>query len=344
MSRVVVFQTAYLGDVVLTIPLLTALKRLDPDGSLDVVTTPGGAGLLAGADAVDRVHVYDKRGSRFGLRGLRTLSAGLRSEPFDIGIAAQRSMRTGLLLRVTRPGRIIGFAGAAGAFAYDETVSWNGEHHATRRYLELSAPIGGDPDAADAVPRLVVRVDATRAIESLLVEAGVDPEEPVVVIAPGSAWATKRWPDDRYGKVAYGIVERGYRPVVIGSMHEAEVCAAVAHVGGPTVVDLCGRLDIGLVAAVAKRAVAVIGNDSAPVHVAAAVGTTVVAVFGPTVPAMGYVPRGAAVRIVEQPQLSCRPCGRHGSRRCPLGHFRCMRDIQPAMVLEALDRQVVRPG
>jgi heptosyltransferase-2 len=99
---------------------------------------------------------------------------------------------------------------------------------------------------------------------------------------------------------------------------------------------LAGRTGIPELTALLARSRALLVNDSGPGHVASAVGTPVVAVFGPTVPAFGYTPYGAANRVVEHPDLECRPCDRHGPQVCPLGHHRCMRDLPPERVIAAL--------
>lgn len=344
MTKVLVVQTAYLGDVVLTTPLLRALRGAGSGLRIEVVTTPGGAALLEATTGIDGIHVYDKRASGFGLGGLRALARRLRALRFDAGIAAQRSLRTAILLRLAGIPRIVGFSSAAGAWGYHETVSWRAERDAARRYLALSAPLGGRPDEDDGIPRLGIAEDAVREVDRLLASNGLGVREPFVCIAPGSARATKRWPPDRFGAVARGLAAGGMRSVIVGAPHETAACAEASGGEDARSVDLAGRLDLRLLPAIAARAAAMVGNDSAPTHVAAAVGTPVTVVFGPTVPAMGYVPRGGAVQVVEHPSLACRPCSRHGGPRCPLRHFRCMREIDPGTVLEAVRRQAVRPG
>jgi heptosyltransferase-2 len=128
--------------------------------------------------------------------------------------------------------------------------------------------------------------------------------------------------------------------VAVGGPEDAalgEEIVAAARAAGGTAANACGRLALRETAALIERAAVLITNDSAPLHFAAAVGTPVVAVFGPTVPAFGFGPRGPRDVVVERMGLECRPCSAHGPRTCPLGHHRCMRDIHVEDVLRAIE-------
>ena len=336
MRRTLVVQTAFLGDVVLTTPLLAALRTL-PDTSIDVLTTPLGAQVLGGHPAVDHVIPYDKRGADGGLGALVARLNALRARGYDVAIAAQRSFRTGLMVRATRAPLRIGFRNAPGAWACNRTVPWRADQHAARRYLDLLAPTGIDPAHCDPRPCLPVLPEAAQRVDALLAQEAVSPSEPLLAFAPGSTWGTKRWLPEGYAAIARAAPARGLRPVFVGSPAERPLCLEIALAAGRGAVVLAGMGGIPELVATLARARALVTNDSGPGHVASAVGTPVVAVFGPTVPAFGYTPFGPEHRIVEHPDLPCRPCHSHGPEVCPLGHHRCMRDIGPAPVLAALD-------
>jgi heptosyltransferase-2 len=156
----------------------------------------------------------------------------------------------------------------------------------------------------------------------------------LIGIAPGSVWATKRWSVDGFAAVASALCQQGARCVVIGAPEDRERADAVVAAAGPRAISLVGRTDIATVVAVIDRLDLLVANDSAPMHIACAVGTPVVAVFCATTPALGYGPWGARARVVEAP-LACRPCQRHGGNSCPRGTEDCIRLITPAAVLAA---------
>ncbi len=335
--RILVVQTSHLGDLVLSTPLLRELRRIAPETSIDVVTTPAGGELYAARPAVDRVLVYDKRWRPSGARSGWRLVRHLLRTPYGVAIAAQRSARSGLMLLLSGAARRIGFRGAAGEWSYRERVTWKPARHAVRRYLALAEPLGGSSESADARPRLTVTPDAARRADRLLASAGIGPGTPILAVAPGALWATKRWTVEGFAAVLDGARKRGLSAVLLGSASERALCervAALSEAGAPV---LAGRTGILELAALLQRCRALVSNDSGPAHVAAAVGTPVAAVFGPTVPEFGYTPRGAATRIVQHEGLDCRPCDRHGPQVCPLGHFQCMRGIGPERVTAALD-------
>jgi heptosyltransferase-2 len=175
----------------------------------------------------------------------------------------------------------------------------------------------------------------SQAVERLLGAAGVAGEEPLAGLCPGSVWATKRWPTAGYAEVGRRLVGQGFRVVLLGGPGDVEVCSTVAAGIGAGVVDAAGRTALKALAAWMDRLAVVVTNDSAPLHVAAARGTPTVAIFGATTSALGFGPFHAASRLLEV-ELPCRPCGRHGGRRCPEGHFRCMTEVTPEQVLGAI--------
>ena len=328
-----VVQTARVGDAVLTVPLLAELRRCRPESRVTLLTTVAGSELLRGQGLVDECRVLDKRWTAAGLASWFRCLAWLRRGGFDEAVAVQRSRRTGQAIRVSGAPIRVGFLGAPGAGAYTHRVTppagpvW-------RRLLELSRPLGGMPERA-APPLLHVQRTADAALAERLAQLGLNTGAGFVALAPGSARALKRWLPERFAEVAASLAAAGFRTALVGSAAERPLCEAIAEAAGGEAEVLAGRLSLPEWVAALARARAVVANDSAAGHVAAAVGTPVVSVFGPTAPSSGFVPAGERVRVVEHSGLSCRPCSPRGPRRCPEGHWRCMRDLASAEVLAA---------
>jgi len=320
-----VIQTAFLGDVVLTTPLLAVLA--ERHGPLDVVTTPAAAPLLEAHPAVRRVLPYDKKGKDAGLGGLVRLARALRAERYEVAYLPHRSLRSAALALLARIPKRVGFRDGW-PWLYTEAKRRPAEGHEIDRLLALADGTG----AAQARPSLEVTVADRAAAERLLREAGL--AEPFVVLAPGSIWGTKRWP--RYPELAAALAPRA-AVVVIGSRDDAALGAAVVQAVGARAVNACGRLSLRESAALIARAAVLVTNDSAPLHFASAVGTPIVAIFGPTIPAFGFGPRGPRDQVAEVEGLPCRPCSRHGPAVCPLGHHRCMTSLAVEDVLLAIE-------
>lgn len=341
-SRVssLVIQTSFLGDVVLTTPLLVSLAR---EGPVDVIATRAGAGLLAGHPAVRDVIVYDKRGSDSGIRGFAGLVRRIRrredGSPRGAATAyfAQGSMRSAALAAAARVPRRIGFDTSSGRALYTERVAYREDRHHSERLWSLAHPsISEFPEEARR-PSLSIRDSDTAAVDALLGEHDLTPGEPLLALAPGSAWATKRWP---YYPALGALVSSSVRVVLIGSPEERqlseEVDAAVRDAGGMPAVNAVGRLSLLASAELIRRCRTLVSNDSLPQHLASAVGTPTITIFGPTVPEFGFGPLAPGSHAVGVNDLPCRPCDRHGPRVCPLGHWRCMRSLEPEAILNVL--------
>jgi len=317
-----VIQTAFLGDVVLTTPLLSALAALH--GPVDVVTTPVAAPLLETHPAVRTVIPYDKRGTDGGWGGMRTLARRLKGEGYARAYLPHRSLRTAALAFLARIPTRIGFAGGW-SFLYTEARPKPRTGHETVRLMALA-------DGASGVypPQLRATPEDAEAAARLI-------EGPFVAIAPGSIWGSKRWP--HYAQLAAQLGEH-VAVVVVGGKDDVElgdqIVSAVEPSGRPAV-NACGRLTLRESAALIWRANALVTNDSAPLHLATAMGTPVVALFGPTVTELGFGPVRAGDVALGIDGLQCRPCSSHGPPRCPLGHHRCMRELTVPAVFAAIE-------
>ena len=339
-SPTLVVQTAFLGDVVLTTPLLEALAA--EHGPVDVVTTPAAAALLEAHPAVRRVWRYDKRGQEEGLAGLRRLAAQLRAEGYARAVLPHRSWRSGALAIWAGIPERTGFADAPARLTYTRRVERPLGGHEVERLLALAGGAGsGERGKGGSGPRvgLGLTSEDRAAADRWLADAGIAPG--FVALAPGSIWGTKRW--GRYGELAARLVAGGRDVVVVGGVDDAPLAAEVVAAGRGergegrgAIASAAGALALRASAALIGRAEVLVTNDSAPLHLATATGTRVVALFGPTVPAFGFGPRGALDRVVEHPGLDCRPCSPHGPQVCPLGHHRCMVEIGVERVLEAV--------
>jgi heptosyltransferase-2 len=156
-----------------------------------------------------------------------------------------------------------------------------------------------------------------------------------VAIAPGSVWKTKRWPAQHFASVATTMFELGLTPLFIGSRQDQPAMLEVRRTLAAPHVDLVGRTTIPQVAAIIARAKFLVANDSAPVHIATAVGTPSVVVFGPTVKQFGFAPPAELGIVIENSGLWCRPCTSHGSNECPIHTHECMTSISAERVVDA---------
>jgi len=325
--RVLVIQTAFLGDVVLTTPLFRALKGLWPDSHLAALVIPETAPVLEQLPALDEIIVHDKRAGGPGELG-RVIKE-VRARECDVVVSPHRSARSSLIAWTSGAPRRVGYRENALSFLYTERVPRPLERHEAGRILALAEAMGSRD--ADPGPTLALGDDEREAARAA---AGA---RPYVVISPSSAWPTKRWTAEGFAAVGDYLAARGYGVVITGGPGEGDEAAATAEAMEAPAVNLAAKTTARELAALVAEAALVVSNDSAPVHVASAFDTPTVAVFGATVPAQGFAPLAGRSAAAEVPDLPCRPCGDHGGRKCPEKHFRCMVDLSPADVIRAVD-------
>jgi heptosyltransferase-2 len=335
-AHVMVAQTSFLGDVILTTPLLSALRRILLPRLLTVVVRPEAAPLLEHHPCVDAVVLDDKRRGDRGLGGLLRTARRLRAERADIAVAPHRSVRTALALALAGVPHRVGFTESPGSQLYHVRVPRDHARHDVERNLGLVRAFGGAVEDHLEAPRLVAGAAAARSAAQLLAEVGVGDGRALYGVCPGSVWPTKRWGAEGYGAVVRALRKQDDAQVLLlGGADDIGVSEAVQRHAGGSAVNLVGRTDLGTFVALVERLDALVSNDSAPMHVASALGVPVVAVFCATTPAQGYGPYGTRAALVGA-DLECRPCGRHGGRRCPRGTEDCMRLVGAADVLKAL--------
>jgi len=323
-SPTLVIQTAFLGDVVLTIPLLQALA--ERHGPVDVVTTPGAASLIETHPAVRRVIRFDKHGAGRGVTGAWGLGRLLRDQGYARVYLPHRSFRSALIARLTGAAERIGFADAplTARFLYTSTHPRPTDRHESVRLLALL----GDTVASGDWRLVTTAADDAKAT-SWLRERGV--ADGFVALAPGSIWGTKKWP--YYAELAATL---GRQVVMIGGKEDAPLGEAIVAAAPATAKSAVGQLTLRESAALLKHAALLVTNDSAPLHLATAVGTPILAIFGPTVPAFGYGPIRPGDKVAEI-TLDCRPCSSHGPQVCPLGHHKCMKDQSAGEILRQVE-------
>jgi len=342
-GRVLLAQTSFLGDVVLSTALARVIRAARPDWEVWWVVRPEAVPLLTPGFPAVRVIPFDKRRNDGGLAGLLRLGARLEVLGFDAAVGVQRSLRTAALLARARIPLRVGHAGSPGAWLYHRRIA-SRAGHARDRLVGLAQGLGIELPVEAPSPHLDVDRAAAERVAARLAAAGVTDGGALLVVAPGSAWATKQWPAERFGEAAARLAEaEGARVVVIGTARDRglaqRIAGRVAAHGGAPIVDATGETTIADAVAWIARARLTLANDSAPAHIAAALGRPVVTLFGPTVPAQGFAPVGRRVRIVER-TLGCRPCSRHGGVRCPIGTHECLAEL-PAADVEAAGRALL---
>ncbi len=321
---VLIIQTAFIGDVILATALVEAIHAEIAGAVVDFVVRKGNEELLVGNPGLRHVYILDKKRK---YASLFELSAQFREKRYDYVINVQRFATTGLLT-VMSGGKVkIGFNKNPLSFLFSRSVRHEiGKVHEVTRNLCLLAPLGVK---ATARPRLYpspLQFDKVRSFKSV----------PYLTVSPASVWFTKQWPEERWIEFLSRV--QRFQVYLLGSDEDSALCHRIAEArGGSALTNLAGQLSLLESAALMKDARMNFVNDSAPMHLASAVNAPVTAVYCSTIPDFGFGPLSDVSFVVETEQkLDCRPCGLHGFRQCPKGHFRCATTIVAEQLLATL--------
>lgn len=342
MSKIGIWNTAFLGDAVLTLPLIQTLRAAYPEAEIHFWVRKGFGSLFSAHPAIAKVFEYDKRGQGKGALKAFALGRVLGRERYSLWISAHASLRSGLMARWSSAKIRIGYDRPRGnAWLYTHVVPRRfSELEEIERLGQLLLPLNLKSRGieAQAWPDIVLPDEALRAAEYFFSRFAAG--ERVLGVHPGSIWGTKRWPAGYFADIAARAAREGARVLVFGGPGEEEDMAGeVQALAGNSlqsaerdrIINVAGRLSLPELAAHIGHLHCYVTNDSGPMHLAWPQGVPVTAMFGPTVRELGFFPRGAGAAVMEIP-LACRPCGLHGPQTCPLGHHKCMRDLTPDLV------------
>lgn len=330
LRRILIIQTASLGDVILSTSLAETLHSEYPLAKIDYVIKAGYEGLFIGHPFIGEVLVWNKAKNKY--RNLFNLAIKVRHNKYDAVINIQRFASSGFISAMSGAKFRSGFAKNPFAFTYTHKadhviLSIPGSPHEIYRNAKLIDPL-------TSLKTLRPRLYPSDSDEKMLKEWQ---EKPYITISPASLYYTKQYPEYKWVELINNI-SSAFSVRLLGSKADDQLCQKIMKASKHNdVINLSGQLSFLQSALMMKNAVMNYVNDSAPQHIASAVNAPVTAIFCSTVPAFGFGPLSDNSTIVETTeQLSCRPCGLHGYQKCPEGHFKCAETISLSQMLMPL--------
>lgn len=345
--NILIVKMSALGDVVHTMPALTALRRAYPCAFISWVVESAAAPLVFEHKALDKVLVWPRREFTGAVRSGRWFHAlgllsdfvrELRAVRYDMVLDFQALLKSSLWVFASRGARKIGFGRgmqhSEGSYLFlnERVEAVSMETHALDRGLMLLEAIG--IERGPVVYDLPITVEARSRADGLLLEAGIDPEHRYIAIHPMPRWPTKQWFPDRFAAVADALRGHGLKVVFTGAPDDRPCVDEIFRsLQGPAA-RLDGKLDLKGLSAVFQRASVVVSTDTGPMHIAAAVDTPVVAVFGPTAPNRTG-PYGSGHKVVRA-GVACSPCFSRHCRSSGAEEMACMKRIEADEVVRAV--------
>ncbi len=334
-QKILIIQTAFPGDVVLTLPLVQVLHKNFPTSQIDFLTIPKAAELLQNHPAIHSTIIYDKRKTQKGVGQIFHLAKKLRQQKYALAIIPHRSLRSAVIAFLSKIPMRIGFSTSAGKIFFTHKILYRKDYHEIERNLSLLEPFRFNISTKE-FPNLYPSLQDEKIVKDFLVEKNLNS---FVAIAPGSVWKTKRWLKEKFSELAKELVHLNISVVLIGGKEDEQLCEEIRNtVNNEKIYNVAGKFTLLQSAEILRKSRVLISNDSAPQHLAVAMRTPIIAIFGATVPEFGFYPYGEKDIIIEKKNLSCRPCGIHGGNICPEKHFDCMKTIEVDEVFNAVKK------
>ncbi|XDD49048.1 glycosyltransferase family 9 protein [Leptospira sp. WS92.C1] len=330
-EKILLIQTAFLGDLILTTSFFREVKRKYPDSHLTVVVNKGTEAVLEANPYINRLIPLDKKEFKKSFWKFFSFLWSLRKERYTLCLLPHFSFRSTLMGFASGAKVKIGYETAGFSFLLTRKIPRpiRGKHEVEK----LFSLIYTEEEYSDLSkrPELFWKEESVFRVRVLMKEHGLESGN-YILMAPSSVWETKRMPASKFRVLGERLSkESGKKIVLIGSKADVNLCE---EVGSGYAINLAGKTSLQELSFLVSKSALMISNDSSPIHFASAFNIPTLAVFGATVPDFGYTPLADSSIIAEIHGLSCRPCGIHGGRVCPEGHFRCMRDQDPDQLFE----------
>ena len=321
-KRVLVIQTAFIGDAILSTTIFKGIKKILPECDVDVLAIPQTSNLFKHNPNISKVYEFDKRKMRNRIISFFKIQKLIRQNRYDAAISIQSSITSSILM-------LLGFVKIRIGYPRQKLLSYSiypkKGLHIRKRVLRLLEPLSNET-LDDQTELFWGSAEAEKAANLI-----GENHQKLIAIAPGSAQFTKQWPKEYFIKLIDLMSFDDVKIFLVGGADDRELCDEIVNAVKVNCTNVAGELTILESAALISRSELVISNDSAPLHIANAVKTDVFAIFGPTVREFGFYPYRQDDMIFEI-ELDCRPCGKHGGKNCPLGHFKCMLELTPDLV------------
>ncbi len=337
-KRIGIWQTAFLGDAVLTLPLLQSLAGSFPDSEVYFFVRQGLKPVFE-TDPRYRVVEFDKYGRDRGLKGIARMVSRVRNLNFDLWLSPHASLRSAIISFSSGADKRIGYNHPLhNRVAFTTTVSRRfNELDEIERILELVNPL--NLGHRETWPDIILSREAKDKADEFWHN---NIRGKTLGIHPGSTWPTKKWPVEYFAEVIRMAGDLPETQVIMfaGPGEEGIVEEIISSISNTKhVINLAGKLNLPELAAFLARLDCYLTNDSGPMHLAWPQGVSTIAMFGPTTRNLGFFPRGESATVLET-DLHCRPCGLHGHKTCPEKHHRCMKDILPETVMARIKEKL----
>jgi heptosyltransferase-2 len=337
MDKVLIIQTAFIGDAILTLPMIQKLKDIFNDVELHVLCIPASAEIFYVSPYVNKVLIYDKKGKDKGLLSLVKLILRIRSEKYSRIYSPHRSFRTAVIVNFSGTKLTFGFDNSSFKNVYTHLVKYDNSKHEVQRNLDLIG-FSYNANSWKIRPELKFNRVLSNPLEKLFVN--YTDRSKYIVVAPGSVWNTKIYPFQYYRDIIKYLVSRKYFVLLIGGEKDQALCESLVVEFENYANSVAGKVTLLDSVLILEKAEMLISNDSAPTHLGMCADIPVLTIYCSTVPDFGFYPYNLKSSYISYNDLTCKPCGIHGYDNCPIKTFDCAYKLNPDIVISKIEEML----
>ena len=334
LTKVLVIQTAFPGDAILTLPLIQELKKKNPFFLIDVLCIPVTCEIFAASPYVNSVLLFDKKGKQKSFFAFIKFLKKLRSNKYEFVFSPHRSLRSAIISLNVGAQETYGFENSALKFAFRHTVKYDASAHEVKRNLEF---VNGDygNDKWRIVPEVKISEDSKNKVQKFFKDKNI---KKFIAIAPGSIWETKKYPIEYFRYIIDHFIKLRYQIIIIGGNQDKELCETLQKENDKSVFLTAGDFSFIETIELLKSSSLLICNDSAPTHLGICADIPVLTIYCSTIPEFGFYPYNMKSGYISYDKLFCKPCGIHGYKNCPLDTFECGKLLDPKLVINKAEK------
>jgi heptosyltransferase-2 len=334
MEKILIIQTAFIGDAILTLPMIQKLKSVIPESEIDVLAIPSTSQIFSASPYVNNTHIIDKRGKHRSIFSLVKFINELKKNNYKRIYSPHRSLRSSFIVMMMGVKNTYGFTNSSFKYIYKNLIQYNPRHHEVQRNLDLI----GYKDEWKVLPELHIPESAENKANNFILDNKLDNN--IAAIAPGSIWNTKKYPEIYFKEVVKYLREKSYSVVLIGSEKDKLLCDNILRGFDNGVFSAAGKFSVIETIGFLKKVKILVSNDSAPTHFGMCADIPVLTIFCSTVPEFGFLPYNCGSSFVSLNGLECKPCGIHGHVTCPIKTFVCGYNLKPQIVTSKIEGMI----
>lgn len=335
MSRILIIQTAFIGDAILILPMLEKLRESYSSSVIDVVCIPSTKEIFLASPAVNEVILLEKHGKHKSFRELLSFINEIKAKKYDKIYSPHRSLRTSLIVLLSGVPETTGFSNSALKYAYSEIIEYRYDVHEVQRNLDLISYDGDDW-------RIHPKLNFTDVVKNKILDYlnANNIREGFITISPGSVWPTKRYPFEYFIDIINFLLGKGRQVVLIGGEADSKITGLIMKHFTSNVFDSAGQFSLLESIELVKNSELLITNDSAPTHFGMCANVKTLTIYCSTIPEFGFYPYNKMSRFLSYNDLYCKPCGIHGYNVCPVKTFDCGKKLAPESVIEIINKMI----